>query len=172
MAPLSPVPSHVRKSLLLVIKLNEWHKKSQGETSVTNVANSVLPVSSQGGTRRCYYYGNQLLRNTFLFHRNSLLRPPSPWDFRRHFSSRGPLKRGCKRNCVSTQWVPQCCANHYGRDCWGKEPCDPFSPQPFLLWEGGISGSAQMAGVHGHASSRKGGQNPRQGAPVYRGCRE
>uniref|UniRef100_A0A663EV22 Stabilin 1 n=1 Tax=Aquila chrysaetos chrysaetos TaxID=223781 RepID=A0A663EV22_AQUCH len=34
-----------------------------------------------------------------------------------HFSSRGPLKRGCKRSCVSTQWVPQCCANHYGRDC-------------------------------------------------------
>uniref|UniRef100_A0A663EVS1 Stabilin 1 n=1 Tax=Aquila chrysaetos chrysaetos TaxID=223781 RepID=A0A663EVS1_AQUCH len=29
----------------------------------------------------------------------------------------GPLKRGCKRSCVSTQWVPQCCANHYGRDC-------------------------------------------------------
>ncbi|XP_010146410.1 PREDICTED: stabilin-1, partial [Eurypyga helias] len=78
-------------------------------------------VQRQGGTRRCYYYGNQLLRNTFLFHRNSLLRPswpPSPWDpFRRHFSSRGPLKRGCRRSCISTQWVPQCCANHYGRDC-------------------------------------------------------
>ncbi|PKU35306.1 stabilihypothetical protein [Limosa lapponica baueri] len=82
----------------------------------------------RGGTKRCYYYGNQLLRNTFLFHRNSLLRPPSPWDFRRHFSSRGPLKRGCKRSCVSTQWVPQCCANHYGRDCWAcpgglEAPC-------------------------------------------------
>uniref|UniRef100_A0A8B9S3J3 Stabilin 1 n=1 Tax=Apteryx owenii TaxID=8824 RepID=A0A8B9S3J3_APTOW len=37
--------------------------------------------------------------------------------FRRHFSSRGPLKRGCKRSCISTQWVPQCCVNHYGRDC-------------------------------------------------------
>uniref|UniRef100_A0A8C8E5F1 Stabilin 1 n=1 Tax=Otus sunia TaxID=257818 RepID=A0A8C8E5F1_9STRI len=36
---------------------------------------------------------------------------------KRHFSSRGPLKRGCKRSCVSTQWAPQCCANHYGRDC-------------------------------------------------------
>uniref|UniRef100_A0A8B9GLU5 Stabilin 1 n=1 Tax=Amazona collaria TaxID=241587 RepID=A0A8B9GLU5_9PSIT len=59
--------------------------------------------------------------NTFLFHHNSFLRPsrpPSPWDrFRRHFSSRGPLKQGCKRSCVSTQWVPQCCANHYGREC-------------------------------------------------------
>uniref|UniRef100_A0A8C0VTN0 Stabilin 1 n=1 Tax=Cyanistes caeruleus TaxID=156563 RepID=A0A8C0VTN0_CYACU len=35
----------------------------------------------------------------------------------RHFSSRGPLRRGCRRSCVSSQWVPQCCANHYGRDC-------------------------------------------------------
>uniref|UniRef100_A0A8C3K8R3 Stabilin 1 n=1 Tax=Calidris pygmaea TaxID=425635 RepID=A0A8C3K8R3_9CHAR len=47
---------------------------------------------------------------------------------KRHFSSRGPLKRGCKRSCVSTQWVPQCCANHYGRDCWAcpgglEAPC-------------------------------------------------
>ncbi|NXS59062.1 STAB1 protein, partial [Brachypteracias leptosomus] len=47
---------------------------------------------------------------------------------RRHFSSRGPLKRGCRRSCVSTQWVPQCCANHYGRDCWAcpgglEAPC-------------------------------------------------
>uniref|UniRef100_A0A8C5T943 Stabilin 1 n=1 Tax=Malurus cyaneus samueli TaxID=2593467 RepID=A0A8C5T943_9PASS len=82
---------------------------------------SVLPVSSQGETKRCYYYGSPLLRNTFLFHRNSLLRPAwshSPWDpFRRPFSSRGPLRRGCRRSCVSSQWVPQCCANHYGRDC-------------------------------------------------------
>ncbi|XP_053809782.1 stabilin-1 [Vidua chalybeata] len=77
----------------------------------------------RGETRHCYYYGNHLLRNTFLFHHNSLLRRPwpshsSPWDpFRRHFSSRGPLRRGCRRSCVSSQWVPQCCANHYGRDC-------------------------------------------------------
>uniref|UniRef100_A0A803V4B8 Stabilin 1 n=1 Tax=Ficedula albicollis TaxID=59894 RepID=A0A803V4B8_FICAL len=35
----------------------------------------------------------------------------------RHFSSRGPLRRGCRRSCVSSQWLPQCCANHYGRDC-------------------------------------------------------
>uniref|UniRef100_A0A803V533 Stabilin 1 n=1 Tax=Ficedula albicollis TaxID=59894 RepID=A0A803V533_FICAL len=34
-----------------------------------------------------------------------------------HFSSRGPLRRGCRRSCVSSQWLPQCCANHYGRDC-------------------------------------------------------
>uniref|UniRef100_A0A8C3UUP6 Stabilin 1 n=1 Tax=Catharus ustulatus TaxID=91951 RepID=A0A8C3UUP6_CATUS len=36
---------------------------------------------------------------------------------KRPFSSRGPLRRGCRRSCVSSQWVPQCCANHYGRDC-------------------------------------------------------
>uniref|UniRef100_A0A8C6JBN5 Uncharacterized protein n=1 Tax=Melopsittacus undulatus TaxID=13146 RepID=A0A8C6JBN5_MELUD len=42
---------------------------------------------------------------------------PWPSSKQRHFSSRGPLKQGCKRSCVSTQWVPQCCANHYGREC-------------------------------------------------------
>uniref|UniRef100_U3K2S4 Stabilin 1 n=1 Tax=Ficedula albicollis TaxID=59894 RepID=U3K2S4_FICAL len=26
-------------------------------------------------------------------------------------------ERGCRRSCVSSQWLPQCCANHYGRDC-------------------------------------------------------
>uniref|UniRef100_A0A8B9GIG8 Stabilin 1 n=1 Tax=Amazona collaria TaxID=241587 RepID=A0A8B9GIG8_9PSIT len=70
------------------------------------------------GRRGCC---SSFAKNTFLFHHNSFLRPsrpPSPWDrFRRHFSSRGPLKQGCKRSCVSTQWVPQCCANHYGREC-------------------------------------------------------
>uniref|UniRef100_A0A8C5T9B3 Stabilin 1 n=1 Tax=Malurus cyaneus samueli TaxID=2593467 RepID=A0A8C5T9B3_9PASS len=76
----------------------------------------------QGSTESCGLCGfDPLLRNTFLFHRNSLLRPAwshSPWDpFRRPFSSRGPLRRGCRRSCVSSQWVPQCCANHYGRDC-------------------------------------------------------
>uniref|UniRef100_A0A8C3BMN8 Stabilin 1 n=1 Tax=Cairina moschata TaxID=8855 RepID=A0A8C3BMN8_CAIMO len=75
----------------------------------------------QGRGMGCYYYGNQLFRNTFLFHHSSLLRPswpPSPWDpLRRHFSSRGSRKQGCERICISTQWVPQCCKNHYGRDC-------------------------------------------------------
>ncbi|XP_052535240.1 stabilin-1 [Tympanuchus pallidicinctus] len=75
----------------------------------------------RGGTWGCHYFENQLFRNTFLFRHNHPLRPSwsfSPWEpFRRHFSSRGPLKRGCRRKCVSTQWVPQCCTNHYGRDC-------------------------------------------------------
>uniref|UniRef100_A0A8B9VLL6 Stabilin 1 n=1 Tax=Anas zonorhyncha TaxID=75864 RepID=A0A8B9VLL6_9AVES len=29
----------------------------------------------------------------------------------------GSRKQGCERICISTQWVPQCCKNHYGRDC-------------------------------------------------------
>ncbi|OWK63486.1 Stabilin-1, partial [Lonchura striata] len=91
-------------------------------------------IELQGETRRCYYYGHQLLKNTFLFHHNSLLRRPwsshSSWDpLRRHFSSRGPLRRGCRRSCVSSQWVPQCCANHYGRDCRGKSHA-PVPPGP------------------------------------------
>jgi len=91
----------------------------------------VVPLSSQGGTWGCHYFENQLFRNTFLFRHNHPLRPSwssSPWEpFRRHFSSRGPLKRGCRRNCISTQWVPQCCKNHYGRDCQGKAACmDPW----------------------------------------------
>uniref|UniRef100_A0A8B9CVC7 Stabilin 1 n=1 Tax=Anser brachyrhynchus TaxID=132585 RepID=A0A8B9CVC7_9AVES len=35
-----------------------------------------------------------------------------PWQ-----SSMGSRKQGCERICISTQWVPQCCKNHYGRDC-------------------------------------------------------
>ncbi|XP_053932500.1 stabilin-1 isoform X1 [Cuculus canorus] len=108
----------------------------QGSTESCGVCGFEPPCPAgsvqRGETRRCYYYGNQMLRHTFRFHRNSLLRPSwshSPWDsFRRHFSSRGPLKRGCRRSCVSAQWVPQCCANHYGRDCWAcpgglEAPC-------------------------------------------------
>lgn len=126
----SPAPPHVRKPLLLAIKLNGWHRnvkvRCQGHSIQRQCGKlCVLPVSSQGGTRGCYYYGNQLFRNTFLFHHSSLLRPswpPSPWDpLRRHFSSRGSRKQGCERICISTQWVPQCCKNHYGRDCRGKE---------------------------------------------------
>uniref|UniRef100_A0A8C3QQ22 Stabilin 1 n=1 Tax=Cyanoderma ruficeps TaxID=181631 RepID=A0A8C3QQ22_9PASS len=64
---------------------------------------------------------SSLAKNTFLLHRNSLLRPAweqSPWGpLRRHFTARGPLRRGCRRTCFSNQWAPQCCANHYGRDC-------------------------------------------------------
>uniref|UniRef100_A0A8D2LJL2 Stabilin 1 n=1 Tax=Varanus komodoensis TaxID=61221 RepID=A0A8D2LJL2_VARKO len=25
--------------------------------------------------------------------------------------------RYCKRTCFETKWIPQCCANHYGKDC-------------------------------------------------------
>lgn len=99
-------------------------RKSRGVVSDQCGKVCVLPVSSQGEIKRCYYYGNQLLRNTFLLHRNSFLRPAwghSPWySLRRHFPSRGPLRRGCRRTCFSSQWVPQCCANHYGRDCRGE----------------------------------------------------
>uniref|UniRef100_A0A452HVZ6 Uncharacterized protein n=1 Tax=Gopherus agassizii TaxID=38772 RepID=A0A452HVZ6_9SAUR len=35
----------------------------------------------------------------------------------RRYSLRRSLTKGCKRVCFSTSWVPQCCANHYGRDC-------------------------------------------------------
>lgn len=130
---------------------------------MTNVANCVLPLSSQGQAKRCHYR-NQLSRNTFLFHRNSLLRPswsPSLWStFRRQ-------KPGCRRSCVSTQWVPQCCANHYGHDCWGKELRDPFPPQPFLLCEGGVTGSTQMSGTYRCASLGKAGQNPGQRTSVW-----
>ncbi|XP_062977667.1 stabilin-1 [Elgaria multicarinata webbii] len=38
----------------------------------------------------------------------------SPWNRRNVFL---PLPKGCKRTCFETEWVPQCCANHYGKDC-------------------------------------------------------
>uniref|UniRef100_A0A8C5J7C1 Stabilin 1 n=1 Tax=Junco hyemalis TaxID=40217 RepID=A0A8C5J7C1_JUNHY len=79
-----------------------------------------LGTGTSGGLAALPWQSSE--QNTFLFHHNSLLRPAwpphSPWDpFRRHFSSRGPLRRGCRRSCVSSLRVPQCCANHYGRDC-------------------------------------------------------
>ena len=49
MAPLSPASLHVRKPLLLVVELNERHKKSQGGTSVSNVANSVFCLFPRRG---------------------------------------------------------------------------------------------------------------------------
>lgn len=141
-------------------------EKSRGVVSDQRGKLCVLPVCSQGEIKRCYYYGNQLLRNTFLLHRNSLLRPAwghSPWDsFRRHFPSRGPLIRGCRRTCFSSQWVPQCCANHYGRDCRGESlalsrpgpvPCPPCGRVALL---------AQHTHIHECASREKGGQ----GAPA------
>lgn len=132
-----------------------------------------MPVSSQGETRRCYYYGN-MLRNTFLFHHNSLLRPAwpphSPLDpFRRPFSSRGPLRRGCRRSCVSNLWVPQCCANHYGRDCRGKSHT---LSRPALSPAGRWRCWFSTPDIHECAAPEKGGQNPRRGAPACRGCRE
>uniref|UniRef100_A0A670YC37 Stabilin 1 n=1 Tax=Pseudonaja textilis TaxID=8673 RepID=A0A670YC37_PSETE len=30
---------------------------------------------------------------------------------------RKPSRRGCKKTCLTTKWVPQCCANHYGKNC-------------------------------------------------------
>uniref|UniRef100_A0A670IMJ0 Stabilin 1 n=1 Tax=Podarcis muralis TaxID=64176 RepID=A0A670IMJ0_PODMU len=38
------------------------------------------------------------------------------------------LMKGCRRTCFVVEWVPQCCPNHYGKDCQVcpgglKEPC-------------------------------------------------
>ncbi|XP_026539328.1 stabilin-1 [Notechis scutatus] len=30
---------------------------------------------------------------------------------------RKPSRKGCKKTCLTTKWVPQCCANHYGKNC-------------------------------------------------------
>ncbi|XP_061473966.1 stabilin-1 [Rhineura floridana] len=71
-----------------------------------------------GESQSCYYFGDPLLitpwyrrserRSSRLYH--------SRGGKRWHPLSRSLIK-GCKRTCFTTEWVPQCCANHYGKDC-------------------------------------------------------
>lgn len=70
---------------------------------------------------------------------------------------------------MSNLWVPQCCANHYGRDCRGKSHT---LIRPALSPAGRWHCWFSTPGIHECASLEKGGQNPRQGAPACRGCRE
>ncbi|XP_059572069.1 stabilin-1 isoform X2 [Alligator mississippiensis] len=84
---------------------------------------SCPPGSVQRGeSKMClYYYENAFYRSSsYPYHR--FMFPSSGYFSLFHDSNRWPqlrrsLKRGCRRNCFSTSWVPQCCANHYGRDC-------------------------------------------------------
>nr|XP_023955738.1 stabilin-1 isoform X4 [Chrysemys picta bellii] len=76
----------------------------------------------RGKTQPCFYYENPFSRFSYFSHRNYLLSRshwyPSMFDNgNRWHSLRRSLTKGCKRVCFSTSWVPQCCANHYGRDC-------------------------------------------------------
>ncbi|XP_019402937.1 PREDICTED: stabilin-1-like [Crocodylus porosus] len=76
----------------------------------------------QGEIKMCLYYSeNPSFRSSFFPH-NPFMFPSSGHFSLFHYSNRWPqlrrsLKRGCRRSCFSTTWVPQCCANHYGRDC-------------------------------------------------------
>uniref|UniRef100_A0A8C3P8H3 Stabilin 1 n=1 Tax=Chrysemys picta bellii TaxID=8478 RepID=A0A8C3P8H3_CHRPI len=81
------------------------------------------PSCPAGSVQRpCFYYENPFSRFSYFSHRNYLLSRshwyPSMFDNgNRWHSLRRSLTKGCKRVCFSTSWVPQCCANHYGRDC-------------------------------------------------------
>uniref|UniRef100_A0A8D0G9K9 Stabilin-1 n=1 Tax=Sphenodon punctatus TaxID=8508 RepID=A0A8D0G9K9_SPHPU len=74
------------------------------------------PLSSvqQGESKSCFYYEKPYSRFRYsTYHHFSLTRQ------RQYpvFPSLRSLGRGCRRSCFSTNWVPQCCENHYGRDC-------------------------------------------------------
>ncbi|XP_042309906.1 stabilin-1 isoform X2 [Sceloporus undulatus] len=79
-----------------------------------------------GESQSCLYFGDPVFSSPRYNHFESSYFPiPSS---QRRLASGGfqryrwkPLKRslikGCKRTCFATKWVPQCCANHYGRNC-------------------------------------------------------
>uniref|UniRef100_A0A8C0H5Q2 Stabilin 1 n=1 Tax=Chelonoidis abingdonii TaxID=106734 RepID=A0A8C0H5Q2_CHEAB len=75
-----------------------------------------------GKSQSCFYYVNPFSRLSPFSHRNYPLSRPHWYSSLfdnggRWHSLRRSLTKGCKRVCFSTSWVPQCCANHYGRDC-------------------------------------------------------
>uniref|UniRef100_A0A8C8VGW1 Stabilin 1 n=1 Tax=Pelusios castaneus TaxID=367368 RepID=A0A8C8VGW1_9SAUR len=75
-----------------------------------------------GKSQTCFYYEKPFSSFPSFSRRNHLL-SIFPWkplmveEGSRWPSLRRTLRRGCRRTCVSTSWVPQCCANHYGKDC-------------------------------------------------------
>uniref|UniRef100_A0A8C4WPY8 Stabilin 1 n=1 Tax=Gopherus evgoodei TaxID=1825980 RepID=A0A8C4WPY8_9SAUR len=90
--------------------------------SVELRVSALAPINNKGKSQSCFYYLNPFSRLSPFSHRNYLLSRPhwysSVFDSDgRRYSLRRSLTKGCKRVCFSTSWVPQCCANHYGRDC-------------------------------------------------------
>ncbi|XP_053233528.1 stabilin-1 isoform X1 [Podarcis raffonei] len=86
-------------------------------------------AKDRGETQSCYYYEDGLSTRPWY----SLSERRSPWLYRSHGLNRWrtlsrSLMKGCRRTCFVVEWVPQCCPNHYGKDCQVcpgglKEPC-------------------------------------------------
>ncbi|KAJ7316744.1 hypothetical protein JRQ81_002906, partial [Phrynocephalus forsythii] len=85
------------------------------------------PSGSQemGEIQSCYYQSSLRVirpssghagRRPYWF-REAEWRPMQRYDGIRWSPFRSSLIKGCKRTCLVTRWMPQCCANHYGRDC-------------------------------------------------------
>ncbi|KAH0630043.1 hypothetical protein JD844_012626 [Phrynosoma platyrhinos] len=79
-----------------------------------------------GESQSCLYFGNPVFISPRYNHFESSYLPIH--SSQRRLASGGfqkyrwkPLKKslikGCKRTCFATKWVPQCCANHYGKNC-------------------------------------------------------
>ncbi|KAM6468194.1 stabilin-1 isoform 1-T1 [Liasis olivaceus] len=71
----------------------------------------------QGEIQRCYYFED--VSPSFLW-RGKIERMRFQPHFRTRSHQRRPKKlftNGCRKTCFATKWVPQCCANHYGKDC-------------------------------------------------------
>ncbi|XP_075795497.1 stabilin-1 isoform X2 [Pelodiscus sinensis] len=82
------------------------------------------PIGSVEQSKRqtCFYEANPFSRFSYFSHHNYLLSRrrhwyPSPFEHSRRWPSWRSLTKGCRRTCLSIEWVPECCENHYGRDC-------------------------------------------------------
>ncbi|XP_066469618.1 stabilin-1 [Tiliqua scincoides] len=73
-----------------------------------------------GEKQSCFYHGEPLSREPVQY------RPSGRRQYWAQFSHRSnrwsyfrgrSLLKGCRRTCFAPKWVPECCANHYGRDC-------------------------------------------------------
>ncbi|KAG8128276.1 hypothetical protein E2320_015139 [Naja naja] len=62
-----------------------------------------------GEIQTCDYDPFEVLRRRFIHQY-----PRGPLSPNRR---RKPARNGCKKTCLTTKWVPQCCANHYGKNC-------------------------------------------------------
>ncbi|XP_074862088.1 stabilin-1 isoform X2 [Carettochelys insculpta] len=76
--------------------------------------------TEQGKRQACFYYASPFSRFSHFTRRNYLLSWYHGYPAELDDSSRWTSlwrTRGCRRTCFTASWVPQCCANHYGRDC-------------------------------------------------------
>ncbi|XP_053156108.1 stabilin-1 [Hemicordylus capensis] len=79
-----------------------------------------LGSNESGAKQNCVYLEHGPSRNPWYDSFDRRLSWPQQSRMGSRWSYYGPImvpSEGCKRTCLSTKWIPECCSNHYGRDC-------------------------------------------------------